>query len=67
MAFSDPRKLSPSEPESTILDSYHAGVRSHALTSSPHPLAALPPDSALEGAETESGAVSMPKPKAWGT
>lgn len=67
MALSDPRELSPSEPESTALDSYHAGVRSHALTYSPHPLSALLPDSASERAETESGAVSKPKPKAWGT
>lgn len=49
MALSDPRKLSLSEPESTILDSYHAGVRSHALTYSPHPLSALLPDSAFGG------------------
>lgn len=67
MALSDPRKLSLSDPESTILDSYHAGVCSHALTYSPYPLSALLPDSALEGAETESGAVSKPQPKAWGT
>lgn len=66
MALSDPRELSPSEPESTTLDSYHAGVRSHALTYS-RPLSALLPDSASERAETESGAVSKPKPKAWGT